>query len=53
MEEQVNIPALLIVFDGVTWFMTSDEIWLCSSVASRATIGKSVVTNSNVAGSFG
>ena len=41
MDEQVNIPALLLVLDGGTWFMTVSVIWLCTLVASRVVLGKS------------
>ena len=44
MDEQVNIPALLLVFDGVTRLMILGAIWLCAFFASRLMIGKSVIT---------
>jgi len=30
MDEQVNIPALLLVFDGVTQSIILGVIWLCA-----------------------
>ena len=41
MEEQVNIPALLAISNGTTWFNISNGIWLCPFVASKAAPGKS------------
>ncbi len=41
MDEQVNIPALLLVFNGVTRLMILDAIWLCALLVSRLALGKS------------
>ena len=41
MDEQVNIPALLLVSDGRTWIEKSSEIWLCSLTAIWMALGKS------------
>ena len=43
MDEQVNIPALLFVFNGGTWFMKVSAIRLCALAASRVIPGKSGV----------
>ena len=41
MDEQVNIPALLIVFNGGTLFIIWSVFWLYTLVAIRVVLGKS------------
>ena len=41
MDEQVNIPALLLISDGRTYFVILNEIWLCSLIVIRVIPGKS------------
>ena len=41
MEEQVNIPALLLISDGRTWFITWSGIRLCPLAFIRGALGKS------------
>ena len=53
MEEQVNIPALLSISDGSTWFVTLNEIWLCSLLESRVILGKSGIISSKFGKRFG
>ena len=41
MEEQVNIPVLLLVFNGVTFYKALSVFWLYASKFEGVLLGKS------------